>query len=568
MREHDDPLLTAGKSSTGREGIPALKRRRDELLACVRKHALRAGLLPPLSLDELASHTSAALAEGGFDESCADFASILLNNETWRDAFAGVPFSRRLLLLPQCLRNHARCAAKIDDFGLLCKSCGRCVICDLKAQAERLGYVVLVAEGTTVVTSLIASGKIEAILGVSCMAMLERVFPHAQAAAVPAIAIPLLYDGCEDTAVDMDSLDEALHLSGENQAMRLNLESLREQVESWFTPESLKSQMGEAGSHAERLGRECLTAAGKRWRPFLAVCTHQALREDPSAPPPETIRKIAIAVECFHKASLIHDDIADGDAIRYGDPTLHEAYGTPIAMNVGDLLLGEGYRLIAESDFTDGAKAEMLHAAAMGHRRLCVGQGSELQWVRSPRPLSAEEVLEIFRGKTSPAFEVALRMGSICAGAGDEVRNALGRYSEQLGIAYQIRDDLEDLAGDAGTDGEVTARPSILLATACEWATGERAQKLECLWRRKNRDKADGQRLRELFDELEVIPAVRRLLVEHKNAAVNALRALQNANLKCLLRRVIGRIFDDAKATDWCGDTETANDTGGGARRE
>jgi len=117
-------------------------------------------------------------------------------------------------------------------------------------------------------------------------------------------------------------------------------------VDFWFSPASLDVIMGNAEGETERIGREWLMRAGKRWRPFLAVSAYQALREDNNKPLPDDVKKIAVAVECFHKASLIHDDIEDNDALRYGEKTLHEEYGVAIALNVGDLLIGEGYRLI------------------------------------------------------------------------------------------------------------------------------------------------------------------------------------------------------------------------------
>ena len=67
-----------------------------------------------------------------------------------------------------------------------------------------------------------------------------------------------------------------------------------------------------------------------------------------------------MAVECFHKASLIHDDIEDGDDRRYGQPALHTEHGVPVALNVGDFLLGEGYRLIGEIEVDDATKVAML----------------------------------------------------------------------------------------------------------------------------------------------------------------------------------------------------------------
>src|SRR5258707_880904 len=112
--------------------------------------------------------------------------------------------------------------------------------------------------------------------------------------------------------------------------------------------------MGPAEGETEKIGREWLARAGKRWRPFLTVSAYQALRSATESVVPEGVRKIAIAVECFHKASLIHDDIEDNDAFRYGEKTLHEQYGVALALNVGDLLIGEGYRLIGDC----GAAAE------------------------------------------------------------------------------------------------------------------------------------------------------------------------------------------------------------------
>ena len=75
---------------------------------------------------------------------------------------------------------------------------------------------------------------------------------------------------------------------------------------------------------------------------------------------PDDLRKVAVAVECFHKASLIHDDIEDNDAQRYGETTLHEEHGVAVALNVGDLLIGEGYRLLAAATRRRTESAEML----------------------------------------------------------------------------------------------------------------------------------------------------------------------------------------------------------------
>ena len=186
---------------------------------------------------------------------------------------------------------------------------------------------------------------------------------------------------------------------------------LRAEVDSWFTAEGLEEVLGPTETETETIARTWVVKSGKRWRPFLTACTFQALESEPSAPLPESLRRVAVAVECSHKASLVHDDIEDEDAVRDGQATLHEQYGVPIALNVGDFLLGEGYRLIASSGLPADRRAEMLRVAAAGHRTLAIGQGSELWWAYRPTPLGTEEVLGIFRRKTAPAFEVALRFG-------------------------------------------------------------------------------------------------------------------------------------------------------------
>ncbi|HUS93404.1 MAG TPA: polyprenyl synthetase family protein [Phycisphaerae bacterium] len=536
------------------EGIPPTKADRDALLAAVQQYVRAAAPVPPLSLEELACHADRVLEQTGAAAEFRDFLALLINNEVWREPLARVPFHRRLLLLPKCLRDVDGCAAEIDDVGLVCARCGKCAIHDLQAEAERLGYVVLVAEGSPVVMGLLETHQVEAVVGVSCLSVLKEVFPYMHAGAVPGLAVPLLYDGCRETAVDLDWVWAALHLTGDDVTGRLDLDALRTVVEGWFTPETLTDALGPARTETERIAQQWLARSGKRWRPFLTVCAYTALRDEPAAPLPRDIRKLALAIECFHKASLIHDDIEDEDDERYEQKTLHAEHGVAVALNVGDLLLGEGYRLIAECDAPDHPRAEMLRVAAEGHRMLCIGQGLELCWARDPRPLSSKEVLDIFRRKTAPAFGVALHLGAIYAGAGRKVWEVLSDYSQALGIAYQVRDDLDDFAdGPDGSDAEA-ARPSILLAVAIETAEDAERAALEDVWRRRTAYANIADDVRRLFERTDVVPRTRQLLESYKQLALRSLSRLVNANLKGLLRRVVTRIFSDGHALFCCKD--------------
>ena len=550
-------LVPQQKWRAPKKNIPPTLVQRQNILQAVRNYVAEFNPVPPLPADELKVHADRIVAQLRCDPIFRDFIGVLLNNEMWREQLAGVPFERRLLLLPKCLRVEAKCPAPFDEFGLLCKQCGLCSIQDLTNEAEKLGYAVLVAEGSAIVMSLIQTGKIEAIVGVSCLSVLERAFPYMEAAAVPGVAVPLLQDDCIDTNVDLDCVWEYIHLTADDRTRRLDLGQLRDEVDFWFTPGPLEIILGPAQGETERIARDWLMRAGKRWRPFLTVAACQALNGQSDATLPDDLRKVAIAVECFHKASLIHDDIEDNDATRYGEKALHEEHGVAVALNVGDLLIGEGYRLLASCKASAEAKVEMLRVAAEGQRELCRGQGAELVWTRKPGVLTPLQVVEIFRQKTAPAFEVALRLGAIYAGKHEECDEVLGAYSRALGIAYQIRDDLSDL-GDTGETNDIAGlRPSLLLAIARERAQGENREFLDRLWRRELTP--DSQQVEALYRELKADERCQHLLDSYKEEAIRSLAALDHPSLKGLLRRVVGKIFNDVEIMGWCKEQEQKN---------
>ena len=229
------------------ETIPQTRAQREGIRVTVQRYvaANRDRFVPPFVLDELRTRSEELIAMAGIDRKYLDYVGVLLNNELWREHLATVPYERRLLLLPKCMRVEDRCPAPFDEFGLLCKQCGLCSIQDLQEEAEKLGYAVLVAEGSALVMALIQTGKIDAIVGVSCLSVLERAFPHMEAAAIPGIAIPLLQDDCKDTSVDVDWVWEVIHLNSADRTHRLDLEALKETARSWFEPAlSSKSKIG------------------------------------------------------------------------------------------------------------------------------------------------------------------------------------------------------------------------------------------------------------------------------------------------------------------------------------
>ena len=504
--------------------VPIWRLDREACLAAVQAYAARHELVPPLSLEELEEHATRILNEKKFVPEVCGFLMVLLNNEIWRDTFAATHYERRLLLLPQCLRSSRECPATMDEMGLLCMECGRCPIGEMQALAEQLGYLVLVAEGATLVVRLLEGGKVDAVLGVSCLSALERSFPQTVANAIPSMAVPLYLDGCKDTKTDLDWVRETITLlTGSGRRQRIETDILQQRIAEWFEPDALVDVLGAPKTHTEEIALSWLGKSGKRWRPLLVAVAFEALTENAEVDL-ERLRPLAVAVECFHKASLIHDDIEDDDLQRYGEPALHFEHGIPIAVNVGDLLIGEGYRLLAQCSLPMETRARLAALAAQAHRTLCIGQGEELDAMRRDIPPSVSRMLNIFRMKTSPAFAVALKFGAVAAGADDALCQSLDIFSDALGIAYQIRDDIAD---SHSVQSETGAASSLSVFSSLAWESDE-----------------PGARSQGYVPSPQLFQKAEMLLEHYRNEAVRSLSAFRNAELKGQLRRLLERLLE------------------------
>jgi geranylgeranyl pyrophosphate synthase len=248
------------------------------------------------------------------------------------------------------------------------------------------------------------------------------------------------------------------------------------------------------------------------------------------------VKTLAISIECFHKASLLHDDIEDDDEFRDGERTLHADYGVPVALNIGDFLLGEGYRLIAECNMTPQQKEILLKVVSQGHRDLCIGQGKELSWRLSPHLPPVCEIIDISCLKTAPAFEVAFLLGAITAGADGKTCSSLKDFSRHLGIAYQISDDMKDAARRPGHP-----ELSINLAVANELASGTEKKLIADAWKNVcNKRREAG--LRKALSSPKVKERVSKILEHHRTLAISAANGVESVSMKTFLYRIIGRI--------------------------
>ncbi|MBT7171946.1 MAG: DUF116 domain-containing protein, partial [Phycisphaerales bacterium] len=284
MSSDDDNLMPG----VGRD-VPAELTDRERLRSLMASRAAALMEAPPADMDALRDEAKTALAAGRFAEDHLAYAMVLLDGELQRSRLAKIPFARRLLLLPKCLRN-LDCQADVDELGLVCKRCENCLVGQFVSVADSLGYVTLVAEGSTTVMRLIQSGQVQGIVGVSCLDSLEQVFPYIRAAGVPAVAVPLLGDGCSQTQVDEEWVIDALMLNAEN-GREVDFAQLRGECETLFSSEGIDALLGKATGETALLGRRVLLDAGKRYRPLLAMATYEALREgDQARGLPDSVR--------------------------------------------------------------------------------------------------------------------------------------------------------------------------------------------------------------------------------------------------------------------------------------
>lgn len=486
--------------------IPQTLEERMRLRRELRLFVQGKALCPPVSLKQLEvlAWEFVEMKELSELKEMTSWLMVEINNQLWVDVIASIPYERRLLMLPKCLSKYGECEGEFDEFGLLCHRCGRCYIPAIQDRAEQLGSLSIVAEGFTQVIELIENNVVDAVIGVSCLDSLEKAFPLLVSHAVPGLAVALNDSGCRDTHVDGEYVEELLSMISPEEHVLLDHDAIKGQIDNWFKREELECVMGRGEDKTSKVCLDWMLSGGKRWRPYLLCSVYQAITGDSCMN--ENVRRAAIAVECFHKASLIHDDIEDKDDTRYGLPTVNNMYGDAYAINAGDALLGQGYRILAQSN-----DVELVRLIADAHASLCKGQGDELEWCANPHPIDLDFSLGIFRNKTVPAFEVSLLLGLACTGNHVHLRPMLKAYSEALGIAYQLKDDLEDFHDD----NELAMRPSAVYALRCmhpEWS-----------------------------DE-EVKNEMKRLVCEYKQQALDALNDVNCLELKRLLYQVTGKV--------------------------
>ena len=565
--------------------VPETPALREQMRDKCREVATRMNKEMPPNKDELEKISRRTLEELGMSEGYVGWIMVMISTEFFRDAVAATPPSRRLFLLPHCLKHAEGCPADYDEFGMDCKKCGACSIADFRTKAEEMGYKVLVAEGSPVVLKIIVSGYVDSIVGVACLNVLEKAIDKILLAGIPCMAVPLLSSDCRNTSVDEAWVRDMIMVQQPvaEQKTRSYVHLMRGASDLFSQPQldaivgrqRSQTQIDIESEHplsvvdpiaaTEALATNFLARGGKYSRPFITLAAYDAMSggkatgfggEKVVAGFSRGVQSAALSIECFHKASLVHDDIEDGDAFRYGVPAMHQQFGLSTAINVGDYMIGMGYRLIGREIESIGAAAaaEILNCLSSAHMRLAEGQGAELLWRDGVNQrLSPLDALKIYALKTSPAFEAALYTGVRLAGDASKYAEPIKQFARNIGVAFQIINDLQDWHGDdhnklSAASDILGGRPTVLLALALQALSEEDSARLLTLMGTESGlgDTARVALARDLFTKARVFEQAEKLIDRHRERAVEVAMGIEPEPLKRLFYYLIDTVLSEA----------------------
>ncbi len=252
--------------------------------------------------------------------------------------------------------------------------------------------------------------------------------------------------------------------------------------------------------HFSQLIEPCqrlISLGGKRWRPLLSVLcaemTQEALNTDNSAV--ELAYSLTPLVEFAHNASLIHDDIEDGADTRRGQPCAHLVYGQDVAINSGTWLYFQASSVIAKAAIDDKTKCRFYELFNTELRRLHLGQAMDIMWHRNLDLFpAADEYAAMVKNKTGTLARMAVKIGVMAAGADDETVEKAGKIAEEIGMGFQILDDVTNLTtGNPGKkrgDDIVEGKKSLVVLRHIE-SNPQDADIIEGLFARAQKEGID-----------------------------------------------------------------------------
>lgn len=271
-----------------------------------------------------------------------------------------------------------------------------------------------------------------------------------------------------------------------------------------------------------------LSGGGKRLRPILVLFSAKACGSNFSS-----VYNAALSVEMLHNFTLVHDDIMDNADLRRGRKTLHKLYDLNTAILSGDSLLSIAYEYLLKDCRVNAREAVAAFTKAL--IEVCEGQSLDTDFEKRDN-VSLSEYLLMIKKKTAALAMMCCKLGAILSGAKYDDIKALSNYGLNLGIAFQIQDDLLDIFGEEKDFGKtvggdlIAGKKTFLFIKALEKANGQYQKDLQMFIRNKGIKPNEVEYFKKMFTELGVIDDARKEIRKFTNKALKSINILSNKN--------------------------------------
>jgi geranylgeranyl diphosphate synthase, type II len=277
-------------------------------------------------------------------------------------------------------------------------------------------------------------------------------------------------------------------------------------------------------------GSYILNSGGKRLRPLLVLLSAKAVGGKF-----ENAYNAAAAVEMLHNFTLVHDDIMDNADKRRGRLTLHKKFDNNTAILTGDSLLSIAYEYLLKD--CNGKASEVIGSFTHGLIEVCEGQSLDTDFEKR-KNVSLSEYLVMIKKKTAAMAEMCCKIGALLGGGTSSQVNALSNYGLNLGIAFQIQDDLLDISADEKKFGKsiggdlVEGKKTFLFLEALEKSKDEDKKKLLKVIERKGIRRNQVKSYKIIYERLGVLDDARREIKSYTQKALRSLNLLEPDNKK------------------------------------
>ena len=280
-----------------------------------------------------------------------------------------------------------------------------------------------------------------------------------------------------------------------------------------------------------------LAAGGKRVRPQLAMIASQLFGGKD-----EEVLPAALALEVFHNFTLLHDDVMDKADVRRGRPTVHVKWNENTAILSGDQMVIEAYKLLS------GVPADKLPKVLQLFNKMateiCEGQQYDVDF-ESQEHVTIEEYLKMIRLKTSVLLANALQTGAYIAGADDQAQETLYQFGINIGLAFQIQDDILDVWGDPKTfgkavGGDISCNKKTFVYLEAKRRGGERLEEWYNQVLEDNTEKIAA--VKEIFEQLEVRAVCEKVVEDYTQKALALLDQLPQNEATEQLRQLANKL--------------------------